>query len=59
MGPYLKGPPIKGIKKLMDSSQCNATYLNGNKGQLISELKFDVLNPNNQPKNLMNFCPRI
>ena len=30
------------------------------KGQLISELLFDVLNfPKKQRKNLMNFCPRI
>ena len=30
------------------------------KGQLISELLFDVLNfPKNQRKNLTNFCPRI
>ena len=31
-----------------------------NKGQVISEWNFDVLNfPKNQQKNLMNFCPRI
>ena len=30
------------------------------KGQLISELLFDVLDfPKNQCKNLLNFCPRI
>ena len=30
------------------------------KGQLVSECIFDVLNfPNNQHKNLTNFCPRI
>ena len=53
---FLVGTFSEGSRRQKNSSR----FPLQSKGQLISEWKFDVLNfPKKQPKNLMNFCPRI